>query len=85
MWSLQWTETAVRDLRRLDPPVARRIVAKLEQAGERPERVFERLSGSPDYKLRVGDYRVLVVLLFPERRIIVQRVDHRSRIYERHR
>ncbi len=74
---------AARDLERLDPPVARRVVAKLQQAAVRPERSFERLVGSSEYKLRVGDYRLFALLAFESRTIVVERVDHRSRIYER--
>ena len=80
---IRWTERAIRDVDRLDPPVARRVVGKLEQAAARPERSFERLVGSSDYKLRIGEYRLLAVLAHDSRTIIVERVDHRSRIYER--
>lgn len=58
MWSIRWTETAIRDLRRLDRAIARRTLARVEAKAVNPERTFERLEGSPDYKLRVGDYRV---------------------------
>ena len=68
---------------RLDRPVAHRVVAKLEQAAARPERSFERLVGSSDYKLRIGDYRLLAVLAYESKTILVERVDHPSRIYER--
>jgi len=70
-------------LSRLDRPVARRIVAKLEQAAGNPDRYFRRLVASDDYKLRVGDYRLLAILSHETRTIFVERVDHRSRVYER--
>ena len=82
-WSVQWTDQAARDLSRLDPPVARRVMAKLDQAAERPEHFFKRLVASDDRKLRIGDYRLLVVLQSETRTILVERVDHRSRIYGR--
>ena len=82
-WSIQWTERAVRDVGSLDPPVARRIVAKLEEAARSPDRYFRRLASSEDYKLRVGDYRLLAILFHEARTICVERVDHRSRVYER--
>ncbi len=65
--------------------MARRIVAKLEQAAGHPERFFERLVGSSDYKLRIGDDRLLAVLAYESRTILVERLDHRSRIHEQHR
>jgi len=70
-------------LESLDPPVARRIVAKLEQASGNPDRFFRRLTASDDYKLRIGDYRLLAILAYETRTIVVERVDHRSRVYER--
>ncbi len=82
-WSIRWTERAVRDLDGLDPPVARRVVAKLEQAARNPGRYFRRLAASDDSKLRIGDYRLLAILSHETRTIYVERVDHRSRVYER--
>lgn len=63
--------------------MARRVVAKLEQAAAQPERFFERLVGSGEYKLRIGDFRLIAALAFPTKTILVERVDHRSRVYER--
>lgn len=82
-WTIRWTDQAARDLGKLDPPVARRIVAKLERASAEPNRFFTRLAASPDYKLRIGDYRLLAALDHEDRTIFVERVDHRSRVYRR--
>ena len=82
-WSLRWTDQALRDLSRLDPSVARRIVRKLEQAAEDPPRFFSRLVSGDEYKLRIGDYRLLAALTYEAKTILVERVDHRSRIYGR--
>ncbi len=60
-------------------------MTKLEQAAAHPDRFFERLVGSGEYKLRIGDYRLIAVLARESRTIVVERVDHRSRIYERRR
>ncbi len=61
------------------------MVARLEQSAVHPERFFEWLVGSSDYKLRIGDYRLIAALAHESRTILVERVDHRSRIYERER
>jgi mRNA interferase RelE/StbE len=84
-WSIRWSDAAVRDLQRLERGVAQRVVSRLEQAAENPEHFFVRLVGSDDYKLRVGPYRLLAVLSHSEQAILVERVDHRSRVYERNR
>ena len=82
-WRIQWTDQAIRDLSRLDRTVARRIVSKLEQAAREPLRFLSRLVGGDDYKLRVGDYRLLALLSHETTTILVERVDHRSRVYRR--
>jgi mRNA-degrading endonuclease RelE of RelBE toxin-antitoxin system len=58
-------------------------VIRLEKASTDPDRFFAKLVGSDDFKLRVGDYRLLALLSHSEKTIIVERVDHRSRIYKR--
>jgi len=54
---------------------------KLSLAKERPSYFCERLSGVTLYKVRVGDYRIIVEITSGV--IDVLKVDHRSRIYER--
>lgn len=83
VWSIVWTNQAAQDLSRLDPPVARRILRKLEQAASDPLRFFHRLVGVDDSKLRVGDYRVLAVMNVAQHVVVVERIDHRSRVYKR--
>lgn len=82
-WAIKWSQRALKDLQALDVPVARRVVRKLEQAASDPRRFFKRLAGGDDCKLRIGDYRLLALLSHDNRTILVQAVDHRSRVYER--
>jgi mRNA interferase RelE/StbE len=67
----------------LDKPVARRVVLRLERAAEDPRRHFSRLVGGDEYKLRIGDYRLLAVLSHETETIIVERVGHRRSVYRR--
>ena len=82
-WSIQWTAQAEKDLSKLDHSVAARIVAKLEQTSSNPSHYFVRFVGGDEYKLRIGDYRLLAVLVHETQTILVERVDHRSQIYRR--
>ena len=82
-WSVELTDRALRDVGKLDRLVAKRVVAKLERAAQQPERFFSRVVGSDDYKLRIGDYRLFATLSHETKTIVVARVDHRSRIYDR--
>lgn len=82
-WSILWTDQALRDMTRIDPPIARRIARKLEQVAGNPMRYFSRLVAADEYKVRIGDYRLLAALDGESQTILVERVDHRSRIYGR--
>ena len=82
-WSILWTDQALRDISRLDPTVARRILKKVGEAATNPRRFFVRLVASDEHKLRIGDYRLFAAIDSASKSILVERVDHRSRIYER--
>ncbi|MCI4339245.1 MAG: type II toxin-antitoxin system RelE/ParE family toxin [Thermoplasmata archaeon] len=70
-------------MHKLDRTVARRVVTRLEAAALAPTHYFTRLASSDEFKLRIGSYRLLAVLSHAEQTILVERVDHRSRIYGR--
>ena len=82
-WSILWTDQALHDMTRIDPPVAKRILRKLESSAENPMRFFSRLVASDEHKLRIGDYRLLAALDSKSETILVERVDYRCRIYGR--
>ena len=69
---------------RLDPPVARRVIAALDRLLARDQSIdLRRLQGSDEWRLRVGDWRVRLRLDFDARTVIVVRVLPRGRAYER--
>ena len=77
---------AGRELERLDPAVARRIVDRIRWlAGNienvKPEPLKGDLAGF--FKLREGDYRVIYEILRKEHLVVIHSVGHRSTIYER--
>lgn len=82
MWSVEWPEEAKQDLRLLPVDIAIRIVKKIEQAASNPSHFFERLTGSDYCKLRVGDYRVVALLVHTTKTISIQKVGHRKNVYE---
>jgi len=66
---------------RLDPAVARRVLRKLESVTDEPGRYFLALVASDERKLRIGDYRLLALMDPGTRTILVERVEHRTRVY----
>ncbi len=81
-WRLDFTSQALGDLQRLDRGVQKRIVKKLESCLGEPSRAFRKLVDNPQYRLRVGDYRVLALLEFQGKVVVVLRIGHRSGIYK---
>lgn len=61
-WSVTYARRADRDLARLDPQVRARVFAAIDDfvADPRPDRL-SKLTGRPESRLRVGDWRVLCV------------------------
>ena len=59
-FTVRWTSSAVEDLKNIDSSAVQRIIKKLESVANSPFRFLEMLRGYPYYKLRVGDYRVIV-------------------------
>jgi mRNA interferase RelE/StbE len=83
-WAIRFESRAERDLARLDPPVARRVVGALDRLLARDPSVdLRRLRGSDEWRLRVGDWRVRLQLDFDARTVIVVRILPRGRAYDR--
>ena len=59
-FEVEYSEESLFQLRGLDIPVSKRIIQKIESTRSDPHRFFVRLVGRTEYKLRVGDYRVIV-------------------------
>lgn len=84
MTGVEYTEKAVDLLADLDPPVADRVMDKVDEATEFTEHRLEKLRGFPYYKVRAGDYRAIVTWDRESDTIIVEAVGHRRNVYDRH-
>lgn len=84
-WRLRYTARAQRDLRNLDPPIRRRVIAALDELIADPKTTggLRRLRSRPQSRLRVGDWRVLLGLDRDQRTIETLRVLPRGRVYDR--
>ncbi len=78
-----WSEPAIRQLKKLDRSVARRIFDKVGELSENPHRIVQKLVNSPYHRLRVGDYRVILDIQREVLRILILKVGHRKSIYDR--
>lgn len=83
MYGLIFDERAIDFLAELPKEVRERICRKIESAKENPLRHFERLEGREDYKLRIGDYRVIADINNALKRIEVTLIGHRKNVYKK--
>jgi mRNA interferase RelE/StbE len=70
IWSIQ----ASKQMERLDRSVAKRIHEKVGQLYQNPERYVEKLVRYPYYRLRVGNYRVILDIQNEMIRILILKV-----------
>ncbi len=82
-YRIVWSIQASKQLESLDRSVAKRIHEKVGQLYQNPERYVEKIVRNPYYRLRVGDYRVILDIQNEMVRILILKVGHRSNVYER--
>ena len=81
-FEVEYSEESLFQLRGLDIPVAKRIVLKIESTRSDPHRFFVRLVSRTEYKLRVGDCRVIADIEEDRRVIVIGSLGHRKNIYK---
>jgi len=83
-WSVEFERRADRDLEQLDPQVKQRVLRAIDRLLSDPRSAdLRKLEGRPEWRLRVGDWRVIIELDFGARTIVIERVLTRSRAYGR--
>jgi len=82
-YSFFWTNRSRKDLEKLSPDHAKRIVDKIESLSEDPHRTAERCEGYPWYHQRVGDYRAVLKIDDTELLISILKVGPRKNVYKR--
>ena len=82
-YSILVRPAASRDLKALSPEVRKRINTAIDRLGDDPRPSGSRkLVGFDDeWRVRVGDYRVLYVIHDSERQVLIARVAHRREAY----
>jgi mRNA interferase RelE/StbE len=79
---IEWNEDAIKDLAKLDKPVAERILKKINWLSDNfekvtPEPLIGQFKGT--FKLRIGDWRVVYTI--EGRTLVIQFIGHRRDIY----
>ena len=72
----------MKDYRRLHGSVADRIAAAIDGLAINPRPTgTAKLAGRGDFRIRVGDYRIVYAVDDAERIVIIARIAHRRDVY----
>jgi len=83
LYKIIFSSKAGKQLFKLEKNIQERIISVLERIRIRPETYITKLVGDPGYKLRVGDYRVIMDIDNNNLHILVIKVGLRRDIYQR--
>ena len=82
IWSVVWSDKSKKQLSKIDKQITSRIIDAVEDIKKDPFVAVSRLSGSKFFRLRVGDYRVILDLQQGKLVIFVIQTDNRKRVYK---
>ena len=83
IYEVIFDEAAITFLSKLPEQQRTRIYKKIIDAKKNPFHFFEILKGRKEYKLRVGDYRVIADIQKRRKTINILHIGHRRNIYKR--
>jgi len=83
-YRIELRPAAVRALRKLAPPIRRRVQGAIALLAHDPRPPAARaLKGRPGLRVRVGDYRIIYTIHDDVLLIVVVALGHRREIYDR--
>lgn len=82
-WRIEFRPSARAELLGLDRPVQERVLRSLHRLGDDPRSAanVKALKGSDEFRLRVGDWRVVYTLRDDVLTVLVVRIAHRREVY----
>jgi mRNA interferase RelE/StbE len=79
-YGIIFSDSSLKQLKKLEKNVQERIISTLERIKIRPQAYVTKLVGDPGYRLRVGDYRVILDIDEGNLIILVIKIGHRKKI-----
>ncbi|VVB80837.1 ParE toxin of type II toxin-antitoxin system, parDE [uncultured archaeon] len=76
MYEIIISETAFKQLQKIEKNIQERIISALERIRIRPEAFVTKLVDEPAYKFRIGDYRA--ILEIDNNQIRILKIGHRK-------
>jgi mRNA interferase RelE/StbE len=83
MYQIIVSNKAKKQLKKLECDIRKRIITTIKRCKIRPYSHVKRLVGCSYYRLRIGDYRVIMNIQDNKLRILVIEIDHRKNIYKK--
>jgi len=83
MYAIEFSKKAESQFDKLPLDVQRRIIAVLERIRIRPFHFVKRIVGSPYYRARAGEYRIILDITKNKMLIYVIGLGHRRNIYKK--
>lgn len=82
-YAISYVPSAAKAIRKLDKSVARRLLEAIDDLATdpRPPGFIQLAGGRGEFRIRVGDYRVVYDVQDGELIILVLRVGHRREVY----
>lgn len=82
MYEILLSKNALKFLEKLNKKEQEQILSGLEKLRFRPEAFLVKLVGDKAYKLRIGDFRVIVDIQQSNLLVFVIKVGHRKNVYQ---
>lgn len=82
MYEIIFSDNALKQLQRLEIHAKERILNALERIKIRPQAYVKKLIGNHAFRLRVGEYRILMDIDNNKLLILVIKVAHRRNVYK---
>lgn len=82
MFNIFFTAESKKFLKKLNKEDSKRIISALERCRIRPYAHVKKLVSSPYFRLRAGDYRLILDIKADKLLILVIEIGHRKNIYK---
>jgi mRNA interferase RelE/StbE len=83
MYVLEFCPSAIDFLNKLPHTLKERVFNKILSTKENPFHYFFRLEGFPDYRMRIGNYRIIADIDMISNIIRIRIIGHRRNIYDK--
>jgi len=82
MFEIVLSNQAAKFIKKADKILAKKLIQKLESLKIDPVgHDSKRITGKDLFRARVGDHRILYAVRYKENKILVEKIDHRERVY----